>query len=166
MLHIIPPFTDAKPAVMNIIAKAGVTYIDATKLHELWPHVHSGAIVIASLPPTQMAVLMRHIETLLPEMPAVVTAVPGAFYSAEWNVLAAALPAESWTVLEGKLAKSGLLANTTEQAQDRSRSSLARPALAEGGLMERARGAVASASGEEEEDDMGAVDQRADGLHG
>lgn len=142
MLHLIPPFTDAKPMVMNLISKAGVTYVDVTKLHELWPYVNTGAIVIASVPPSQMAVLMRHIETLLPEMPAVVTAVPGAFYSAEWNVLAAALPAESWSVLEGKLAKSGLLSNTTSQAEDRSRSSLAKPALAETGAMARARSSL------------------------
>nr|QYF49672.1 MAG: hypothetical protein 1 [Jiangsu sediment cysto-like virus 2] len=130
MLYLIPPFTDTKPQVMNLISRAGVTYVDASELYDLWPYVRSAAITIASVPPGLMAVLNMHMGTLLPEVPAAVTGVPGAFYSAEWNMLAAHLPQETWGMMEGKLAKSGLLAHDAQQGEERGARVLSTPALA------------------------------------
>lgn len=127
MLHIIPSFAVDKPEVLNLLNRAGVTFVDVDKLYKLWPHVSTGAIVVAAIPASQLGILQRYMSTLLPEIPSVVIGVPGAHYSAEWNILAATLPPEDWSVLEGKLAKSGLLASTAAQAEERGRSHVTEP---------------------------------------
>lgn len=129
MLKLIPPFIETKPGVLDVIDRSGATFVEADKLHKLWPHIHTGAIVIAAIPTAELAVLQRFMASLLPEPPSVVTAVPGCHYSSEWNMLAAHLPAEPFSALEAQLLKSGFLSHTTEQAEARGAQVIGAPTL-------------------------------------
>lgn len=119
MIKLIPPFTDTKPAVLDTFDKSGATFVEVDRLHKLWPHVHTGAIVIAAIPTEELALLQRYMSSLLVDVPSIVTAVPGCYYSAEWNMLAAHLPSEPYSALETQLLKSGFLSHTPAQAEQR-----------------------------------------------
>lgn len=150
MLKLIPPFIETKPGVLDVIDRSGATFVEADKLHKLWPHVHTGAIVIAAIPTAELAVLQRFMASLLPEPPSVVTAVPGCHYASEWNMLAAHLPSEPFSALEAQLLKSGFLSHTSEQAEARGAQVIGAPALS--GRTFRAP-AVERDKEEDEEDD-------------
>lgn len=119
MLKLIPPFKEVKPGVLDTIDRSGATFVEVDKLYKLWPHVGTGAIVIAAITTEELATLQRHMGSLLAEMPSVVTGVPGTLASAEWNMLAAHLPSEPFSTLETQLLKSGYLSHTTEQSDKR-----------------------------------------------
>lgn len=149
MLKIIPPFTDSKPAVLDVIDRSGATYVEVDKLWKLWPHISTGAIVIASITTEELALLQRFMGSLLQEMPSIITAVPGCFYSSEWNMLAAHLPSAPYSDLEAQLLKSGFLSHTPEQAEKRGGQALGASALTGRGFLDRRPDPVE----EEEEDD-------------
>ncbi|AAG00443.1 P7 procapsid protein [Pseudomonas phage phi13] len=119
MLKLIPPFTDSKPAVLDTIDRSGATFVEVDKLYKLWPHVATGAIVIASITTEELALLQRFMSSLLQDVPTVITAVPGCFYSSEWNMLAAHLHSVPYSDLESQLLKSGFLSHTPAQAEAR-----------------------------------------------
>lgn len=149
MLKIIPPFVETKPGVLDVIDRSGATFVEADKLYKLWPHVHTGAIVIAAIPTAELAVLQRFMASLLPEPPSVVTAVPGCHYASEWNMLAAHLPSEPFSALEAQLLKSGFLSHTSEQAEARGAQVIGAPALSGRAF----RATPAKKEVEEEDDD-------------
>lgn len=135
MLKLIPPFTDTKPGVLDTIDRSGATFVEVDKLFKLWPHLATGAIVIASIPTTELAILQRFMSSMLQEQPSVVTGVPGCHYSAEWNMLAAHLPSEPYSALEAQLLKSGYLSHTPDQSEKRGAQILGAPALSGRGFV-------------------------------
>lgn len=116
MLRIIPPFVSTKPEVLDLISRNGAVYVEADRLYKMWPYLDTGTIAIVSLPPAELAILSRFMDTLMMEPPVVVTGVPGAFYSSEWNMLSAHLTSEPYSTLEQSLLKSGFTSHTTAQA--------------------------------------------------
>nr|AFR52744.1 procapsid assembly protein [Pseudomonas phage phi6] len=119
-LYLVPPLDSADQELPALASKAGVTLLEIEFLHELWPHLSGGQIVIAALNANNLAILNRHMSTLLVELPVAVMAVPGASYRSDWNMIAHALPSEDWITLSNKMLKSGLLANDTVQGEKRS----------------------------------------------
>lgn len=118
-LYLIPPVDATVKEVSNLCSKAGVEFVEVEALFDLWPFLSGGQIIVAAIDAANLAILNRHMSTLLKEVPVVVMAAPGATYRSDWNMIAHALPSEDWMTLSGKLAKSGLLASTTEQAEKR-----------------------------------------------
>lgn len=125
-LKIIPPFSEDKANVefQSMISRSGATYVEVNKLYDLWAPLSRGGVVVATLPLVELMVLQRHMDTLLVEVPSVVTGVPGAFYSGEWNMFAGHLISEPYSSLEQQLSKSGFLSHTTDQAVERGSQAL------------------------------------------
>ncbi|AIK68701.1 hypothetical protein [Pseudomonas phage phiNN] len=119
-LYLVPPLDSADKELPALASKAGVELLEVEFLHELWPHLSGGQIVIAAMSANNLAILNRYMSTLLKELPVAVMAVPGASYRSDWNMIAHALPSEDWITLSSKMLKSGLLANDTVQGQKRS----------------------------------------------
>jgi hypothetical protein len=127
MLRIIPPFMSTKPEVLDLIARNGAVYVEADRLYKMWPYLDTGTIAVVSLAPPELAILSRFMDTLMVEPPVVVTGVPGAFYSSEWNMLSAHLTNEPYSTLEQSLMKSGFTSHSTEQAVIRGRHAVEDP---------------------------------------
>jgi len=120
-VYIVPPVDSASIELSTIASRAGIIFVEPLKFFEIYPHVLGGGIVVVAMNVDQLSLLTRNSAELVPEVPSVVTAVPGARYSGEWMMIAGHLPSVDWDELSGKLAKSGFLANTPEQMQDRGR---------------------------------------------
>lgn len=118
--YLIPELRDSAREITDLTTKAGVDLVLIKKLYDLAPVIPPQGIVILSIGEDDLMVLMRNMQTLLPELPTAVVAAPDLTYSAVWNRLAAPLPDVDWSELSGKMAKSGLLSNDTEQASSRS----------------------------------------------
>lgn len=152
-IKLIPPFTTTKPAVLDLIDRAGAAFVEVDKLYKLWPYTDKGGITIAAVPPSELAVLQRFIESLLPELPSVVTGVPGCFYSQEWQMLTAHLPSSPFSELETQLVKSGYLSHTTAQAEERGTHAMTKPALASFSIPKNGNAADPAPGAEEEEEE-------------
>lgn len=126
-LYLLPPLDTTDKEVRELVRRAGAELVEAEFLHELWPFLQGGQIVVATLDATNFAVLNRNMHTLLKELPVAVMSAPGARYRSDWNIVAHALPTEDWLTLSNKLAKSGLLANDTKQAEARSKLDALQP---------------------------------------
>lgn len=118
--YLIPELKDSAREITDLTTKAGVKVVSVKKLYDLAPVIPPSGIVIVAIGEDDLMVLMRNMQTLLPELPTAVVAAPDLTYSAVWNRLAAPLPDVDWSELSGKMAKSGLLSNDTEQASKRS----------------------------------------------
>lgn len=119
MLYLIPKATHENDELEQLAQKAGVPVIEVEFLYQLIKRSDE-SMIIARISPHLALTLMRDLGTLLAEVPSVVLHAPGSAYSIDWNSALAPLPVLDWKELEGKISKSGLLSQTTEQAQDRS----------------------------------------------
>jgi hypothetical protein len=120
-LYILPASNGESNSVAESLTRAGVRYVEIEALHELWPHVVDTTDVVVRIPDNILVVLVRHMSTLLGEPPVRIDSAPGSKYTYEWNTATASLPSEVWDTLEGRFAKSGLLAHTSTQVEERTK---------------------------------------------
>lgn len=123
-LKLIPPFSRTNEEVMNLLSKGGATFVEVEHLYDLWAAMSKGGVVVASIGVAELMILQRHMNTLLEEVPVVITGVAHAFYSAEWNMYAAHLVSESYSTLETQLIKSGFTSHNTDDAVSRGNQGL------------------------------------------
>lgn len=117
--YLIPALSDSATEITDLAQKAKVDIVRVQHLYDLAPFIPAPGLVIISIREQELLVLMKNLETLLPEVPTVVAATPGTDYTPAWNRMGAPLPAIDYNELSGKLAKSGLLSSTTKDASDR-----------------------------------------------
>lgn len=117
-IYIAPEGTGESNEMEELAHKAGVPVVLVEKLFHLVQRTDD-PIIIARMKTNDVVVLMRHLSTLLPEIPTVLINAPGSRQSSEFMSVTASLPSIDWTELSSKLAKSGLLSQTTEQAEER-----------------------------------------------
>jgi hypothetical protein len=120
-LYILPASNGESNSVAESLTRAGVRYIEIEALHELWPHVVETTDVVVRIPDNILVILVRHMSTLLGEPPVRIDSAPGSKYTYEWNTATASLPSDVWDTLEGRFAKSGLLAHTSTQVEERTK---------------------------------------------
>ena len=115
-LYLVPKIPQDSREVLEIISRSGVTFVQAEKLRDVFKAIYSqdSSVVIVSLSHLDMTLLSRHIETLLEEIPSVITSIPGVEYPHDWMQASTSLFGVDWMEMEGKLAKSGLLAHSTK----------------------------------------------------
>lgn len=110
----IHPKGNIDSAALALVSRSRVPVADPVHLHQLYaagPLEH--ALVAVNV--EQAALLVRYPGELAPSELTLVTNVPGLVYRSDWMMATAALPRIDWLELEGRLAKSGLTAYTTEQ---------------------------------------------------
>jgi len=129
-IRLVPPFTTPNEEFLNLVSRSGFGFVEVTKLYQLWPHLNDGSVLIVSIDIASMAVLQRHMDTLLEHAPTVVTGLAGAYYAPEWNMLTAHLVAEPYATLEAQMLKSGFKSVSTDQAVARGNQVMAAPAVA------------------------------------
>lgn len=117
--YIVPELHDSSIEIVELAQRAKVELVRVQHLYDLAQVIPAPGLVIVSIDEEHLMILMRNLATLLPETPTVVGAVPGVQYSPSWNRLSATLPDIDYMELSGKLAKSGLLASSTEDASNR-----------------------------------------------
>lgn len=123
-LKLIPPFSRTNEEIMNLLSRGGATFVEVQHLYDLWAPISKGGIVVASIGVSELMILQRHMNSLLEEVPVVVTGVAHAFYSAEWNMYAAHLVSEPYSTLETQLMKSGFTSHNTDEAVSRGNQGL------------------------------------------
>lgn len=115
-LYLVPKIPQDSREVLEVIARSGVTFVQADKLMDVFKAIYSqdASVVIVSLSHLDMTLLSRHIETLLEDIPSIITSIPGVEYPHDWMQASTSLFGVDWMEMEGKLAKSGLLAHSTK----------------------------------------------------
>jgi hypothetical protein len=117
-IYIIPEASGDSNELEELAQKAGVPVLLVDKLYQLIERT-ADPILIARMRTNDVVTLMRNLNTLLPEIPSIIVNAPGSRQSTEFMSVTSTLPAVDWTEFSGKLAKSGLLAQTTSQAEER-----------------------------------------------
>jgi hypothetical protein len=122
-LYLTPPITPEAREALEIITRSGVTLVHADKLYDLFKTLNArdNSVVIVTLDTDNLLVLVRHITMLLDDIPSYISGIPGVQYPVEWMQIAATLYPVDWLEMEGKLAKSGLLSQKTDQVSTRSK---------------------------------------------
>lgn len=117
--YLLPPVSDASSVVHTMAQRAKVPVVMVERLYNLWPHSPPQGLVLAMINSEQLRPLVRYANEFLTEVPFAVTNVPGAAYTVEWHTLTATLPRVDWSQLEAQIAKSGLLATSTDELSER-----------------------------------------------
>lgn len=119
-MYILPSSNGESNTVPDLLKKAGVTYLEIEALHELWQYMGQPTPIVVRVPDHVLVILVRHMGTLLGEEPTRIDAAPGSRYTYQWTTSTSTLPSELWDTLSGKFAKSGLLAHSPDQVEERS----------------------------------------------
>lgn len=119
-IYLLPPSNGDSNAVEDLAQRSGTKMISTEKLYEIIETEQTDGIVIFRLGTDNAITLMRNLSTLMRELPTVVLNAPGSAYAIDWMSALSTLPAIEWTELEAKMAKTGLLAQDTTSAEERS----------------------------------------------
>ena len=117
-IYIAPEANGESNELEELAQKAGVPVLVVDKLYELIQRVDD-PIIVARMKNHDVVTLMRNLTTLLPEIPSVIVSAPGSRHSTEFMSVTASLHGVDWKELSAKFSKSGLLSQTTEQAESR-----------------------------------------------
>lgn len=120
MLYVIPENNGSTDQLEDMAKRAGVTVISIANLYEMWPVYKQKPHIIVRMPVSQINILMRYHSNLLDELGTVIMNAPGTSYRSEWMLAASSLPSVDWLVVEQELSRSGLLAASPSQAEERS----------------------------------------------
>jgi hypothetical protein len=120
LVYLIPKIVQPDPTVSQILQRSGIVHVNVEKLFDLWPYFSTSTKILAELDEMTLAILLRYADTLLEDLPTVITGFPGAHYSPEWNMQSGHVTPVRYSDFEVQLLKSGHQANTTQELADRS----------------------------------------------
>jgi hypothetical protein len=126
MLVIIPILASTTDnEFVETTARAGIQILNmaSAKLYDLFPVLLEKKDTVVQLEPRQLALLSRYASEFFEFLPIVVTEVPGAVYTKDFDQLANLFLMEPWDMFRRRLAKSGTLSQTSDQVEKRSVSS-------------------------------------------
>lgn len=111
-------------AALAMISRSRVPYADPLHLYEVYEIAAENDIshALVQLSLEQTALLTRYGGELAPSDVTLLVNVPGIVYRSDWMMAAAALPRIDWMEMEGRLAKSGLVAFSSATRAEGSRA--------------------------------------------
>lgn len=110
-----------------VCSRAGVPLLTPAKVRDFLLMTNENPHSVCRVDSKILLILSRHANELLVDLPAVVHAVPGCVYDPDWMTLAAAFPAIDVRELLSKMEKSGVLASTPFQMEERDRGAADTP---------------------------------------
>lgn len=104
----------------NLLLAAGVRIVRTERLYELIQALpQQDEIVVATLSMDDLILMVRNMSTLLPVLTPAIINAPDVPYHGKWMTIANTLGIIDWLEFEHKIVKTGLLANSTEEAEQR-----------------------------------------------
>lgn len=108
MIYLVPAEANASHTPLGkLCTKNTVSYSGQAKARDVVRAEGDSTLLIFGLPADELIVIARHAQSLLTELPTIVTGVGGLLYPAHWMSIAAPFPAIDFSELEQKLSKPG-----------------------------------------------------------